>query len=242
MKLDVIRGIEARLEDTSYRREYGAATAKYDFAYALSEARRRNGLTQRQMANITGVSQAYIARLESGEANPSIAQLGKLLASIWLRGSFETRPLLNPEAASTIHLESNPADQGSTKGEIILGGDPWAVIGVIDQPHIHTTPTDQNFGVGTTGAYSVVHLTTTPMHVAFSDDPSAISRAEGVLQITSSQPFGVFGSSDIFFANELLALVGKRRLVYVEEPMPTASAVGEQQRLRRSLISVRGGR
>ena len=133
MKVDVIKGIEARLEDPAYRQEYGAATVKYDLAHALSEARRRKGLTQRQMAEITGVSQAYIARLESGEANPSVGQLGKLLASIWLRASFELRPLLGPEAASTIHLETNRSPAASTNQRLDIAGNAGRVTAVMEQ-------------------------------------------------------------------------------------------------------------
>jgi DNA-binding XRE family transcriptional regulator len=61
------------LEDPEIRSEYGSATLKYDVAAALVAARKMKNLTQVALANIAGVSQAYIAKLESGEANPTIS-------------------------------------------------------------------------------------------------------------------------------------------------------------------------
>ncbi|MBI4338845.1 MAG: helix-turn-helix transcriptional regulator [Chloroflexi bacterium] len=73
------------LEDKEYRKAYGASLLKYDVALAIVEARTKKGLSQREMAESCGVSQPYIARLESGEANPTIAQLASLLASVGVR-------------------------------------------------------------------------------------------------------------------------------------------------------------
>jgi transcriptional regulator with XRE-family HTH domain len=164
MKVDVIKGIEARLEDPAYRQEYGAATVKYDLAHALSEGRRGKGLTQRQMAEITGVSQAYIARLESGEANPSVGQLGKLLASIWLRASFELRPLLGPEAASTIHLETNRSPAASTNQRLDIAGNAGRVTAVTEQSGIKRTNEGEALVLDTNLTNLVVHEATNSAH------------------------------------------------------------------------------
>lgn len=85
------------LKDEEYRREYGAATAKYDLADVLSEARRQKGLTQQEMASLAGVSQAYIAKLESGEANPTIGHIGRILAAIGLRLHWTLDSLIPPD-------------------------------------------------------------------------------------------------------------------------------------------------
>lgn len=85
------------LQDDELRAEYGASTLKYNFAFALSEARKLKNLTQTALARIAGVSQAYIAKLESGEANPTIGRVGAILASIWLKPEIEIVPLLADE-------------------------------------------------------------------------------------------------------------------------------------------------
>lgn len=46
---------------------------------ALRQARRRAGLTQRELAARTGVPQSTIARIESGRADPRVSTLDTLL-------------------------------------------------------------------------------------------------------------------------------------------------------------------
>src|SRR5437773_371802 len=82
------------LEDFEIRSEYGSATFKYDIAAALVAARKMKNLTQVALANIAGVSQAYIAKLESGEANPTIGRIGAIMASIWLKSQVTLVPIV----------------------------------------------------------------------------------------------------------------------------------------------------
>jgi transcriptional regulator with XRE-family HTH domain len=83
-----------RLEDHEIRSEYGSETLKYDIAAALVAARKMKNHTQVALANIAGVSQAYIAKLESGEANPTIGRIGAILASIWLKSHITLVPIV----------------------------------------------------------------------------------------------------------------------------------------------------
>lgn len=48
---------------------------------ALRHARRRAGLTQRELAAITGTAQSTIARIESGAIDPRVSTLDDLLRS-----------------------------------------------------------------------------------------------------------------------------------------------------------------
>ena len=50
-----------------------------DAAAAVREARRRAGLTQRQLAERAGTSQAAVARYERGRTVPDVATLSRLL-------------------------------------------------------------------------------------------------------------------------------------------------------------------
>ena len=88
------RDLEGWLQDDETRVEYGTTTLKYNFAFALTEARKLQNLTQIALARIAGVSQAYIARLESGEANPTIGRVGAILASIWTKPQITIEPLI----------------------------------------------------------------------------------------------------------------------------------------------------
>jgi DNA-binding XRE family transcriptional regulator len=83
------------LEDVEIRVEYGSATLKYDIAAALVAARKRKNLTQTALARIAGVSQAYIAKLERGEGNPTIGRIGGILAAMWLKAEINLTPTVS---------------------------------------------------------------------------------------------------------------------------------------------------
>ena len=91
---EAIEGIAERLEDDKYRMEYGEAAAQMCFAISLTFARQERGLTQQELADLLGVSKKYIVRLESGEANPSIAKAGRIFAALWLTPIDKPFPLL----------------------------------------------------------------------------------------------------------------------------------------------------
>ena len=77
------------LQDIEYRREFGSESAKLEMAAALVRAREMMGLTQSALAELAGTSQAYIAKLERGDANPTIGNIGKLYGCMWLKPSID---------------------------------------------------------------------------------------------------------------------------------------------------------
>lgn len=87
--------LEKNLQDPEFRKYFGAAGAKSELAVTLSYARHSLKITQEEMALKLGVSQPYIAKLESGEANPTIGTVGTMLAALFLRLKMTTAPLLS---------------------------------------------------------------------------------------------------------------------------------------------------
>ncbi len=85
--------LERNLRDPDFAKRFGAARAKSNFAITLAEARRQLNLTQQQLATKLGVSQSYIAKLEGGEANPTLDTIGSLLAIMELSLTTNTVPL-----------------------------------------------------------------------------------------------------------------------------------------------------
>lgn len=94
MLIDVIAEIAKEIEDDEARMEYGEASAKMSFAIALTFARQERNLSQQELADLLGVSKAYVVRLESGDANPSIAKAGRIFAALWLTPIDKPFPLL----------------------------------------------------------------------------------------------------------------------------------------------------
>ena len=91
---DFIADLAAELEDDEERMVYGEAAAQNGFAIALTFARQERNMTQQELADLLGVSKAYVVRLESGDANPSIAKAGRIFAALWLTPIEKPFPLL----------------------------------------------------------------------------------------------------------------------------------------------------
>ena len=85
--------LKQNLQDPEFARMFGAAQAKSSFALTLTKARAKLGLTQKELATKVGVSQAYIAKLEGGEANPTLERIGSLLATLGLNLTTDTTTL-----------------------------------------------------------------------------------------------------------------------------------------------------
>lgn len=57
----------------------------YDISMAIFNYRMENELSQKDLANILGVTQAMVSKLESGQYNPSVEQLWKISKSLNLK-------------------------------------------------------------------------------------------------------------------------------------------------------------
>lgn len=64
--------------DPELKREYDKLQPARTIADTLIQARIDNSLTQRELARRCGTRQSNISRLESGEANPTLAMLHKI--------------------------------------------------------------------------------------------------------------------------------------------------------------------
>ncbi len=66
------------MQDPEFKKEYEALQPEMDITRAILDARIRAGMTQLELSEKSGISQADISRLEKGTRNPSIALLKRL--------------------------------------------------------------------------------------------------------------------------------------------------------------------
>ena len=71
-----------QMRDTEFVKEYGSIQPEMDVIRAIVEARTSQNLTQKELAERTGINQADISKLENGNANPSIKTLQRLAAAL----------------------------------------------------------------------------------------------------------------------------------------------------------------
>lgn len=80
------------MADEEFRREYEAIQPELDITRAILGARIRAGITQKQLSERSGISQADISRLENGNRNPSLNLLKRLAAAMNLTLKIEFIP------------------------------------------------------------------------------------------------------------------------------------------------------
>ena len=82
-----------QLNDPEVKAEYDALEPEFAIIQAMIDARKSSGLTQKQLAERTGIAQADISKLESGNANPSLKTLQRLAAGMGMKIKIEFQPI-----------------------------------------------------------------------------------------------------------------------------------------------------
>lgn len=70
--------LETQLQDEEFRKEYESMQPEFDVIKAMVAARTSQNLTQKELAERTGIHQADISKLENGTRNPSLNLLKRL--------------------------------------------------------------------------------------------------------------------------------------------------------------------
>ena len=80
--LDFDEFLEESLKNPKIKAEYDKLEPEFAVIEAVLKARVQKGITQEQLAKKIGTKQSAIARIESGNANPSIGFLQKLAEAL----------------------------------------------------------------------------------------------------------------------------------------------------------------
>ena len=83
------------LQDEEFKKEYESLQPEMEITKALMKARHDAGLTQKELSEKSGISQADISRLENGIRNPSVALLRKLADAMGRNLKIEFVPKAN---------------------------------------------------------------------------------------------------------------------------------------------------
>lgn len=85
------------LEDSNFEKEYDDLEPEYDNINAMIKVRKERGLTQKQLSELTGISQADISRIENGTRNPSLEMIKRLATGMGMRLKLEFIPVSKVE-------------------------------------------------------------------------------------------------------------------------------------------------
>lgn len=89
------QALSERLRDATFRAEYEALAPEFAIIQAMVDARKRSGLTQKELSEKTGIAQGDISKLENGSANPSLRTLRRLAEGMGMQLKIEFLPVEN---------------------------------------------------------------------------------------------------------------------------------------------------
>ena len=84
--------LDEQMKDPEFQAEWKAMEPERQIIRAIVDGREARALTQKQLAEVTGITQADISRLENGTANPSLRTLKRLAAGLGMDLKVEFRP------------------------------------------------------------------------------------------------------------------------------------------------------
>ncbi len=84
--------LNEQLKDPEVKKEYDTLAPEFAIIQAMIDARQASGMTQKQLADKTGIAQADISKLERGNANPSLRTLQRLAAGMGMQIKIEFVP------------------------------------------------------------------------------------------------------------------------------------------------------
>ena len=70
--------LKEQLKNNEFKKEYDNLEPEYQIIREIIRAREEQNITQVELSNLTGISQADISRLENGESNPTISILKRI--------------------------------------------------------------------------------------------------------------------------------------------------------------------
>ena len=85
--------LNEQLKNPEFKKEWDALEPEYQIIKAMLDTRNEKAMTQKQLADITGIPQADISRLKNGNANPSLRTLQRLADGMGMKLKLEFVPV-----------------------------------------------------------------------------------------------------------------------------------------------------
>ena len=94
MELTYRQVMKEKLKDPEFKREWDELEPEFQLVKAMLRARDEQNISQRQLSDLTGITQADISKMESGEANPTLQTLKRIAKGLGMRLELVFTPLV----------------------------------------------------------------------------------------------------------------------------------------------------
>ncbi|MDD6488993.1 MAG: helix-turn-helix transcriptional regulator [Clostridia bacterium] len=85
--------LNEQLKNDEFRAEYEALEPEFAIIQAMIDARKKSGVTQKELSEKTGIAQADISKIENGNANPSLRTLKRLANGMGMTLEIKFKPI-----------------------------------------------------------------------------------------------------------------------------------------------------
>ena len=79
-------------KDVRVKQAYNELGPEYDIIQAMIDVRKAQNMTQKDLSEVTGITQADISRIENGTRNPSLEMVKRLAAGMGMQLKLEFIP------------------------------------------------------------------------------------------------------------------------------------------------------
>jgi len=84
--------LNEQMKNPEFKIEYDALSAEYQLINAILDARKAANITQKQLAEMTGIAQSDISKIENGNANPSLKTIERIASGMGMTVRVEFVP------------------------------------------------------------------------------------------------------------------------------------------------------
>ena len=87
--MTLTEALKEQMKDETFRKEYESLEPQYELISSLIDARKLSHVTQKQLADATGIAQSDISKIENGSGNPTIKILKRLADGLGMNLKIE---------------------------------------------------------------------------------------------------------------------------------------------------------
>lgn len=95
--------LNKQLENPEFKQEWDCLEPEFNAIQAMIDARKRCNMTQKQLAEKTGIDQSDISKIETGNANPALSTLKRLAEAMDCVLKLEFVPKNIPSEYHVVH-------------------------------------------------------------------------------------------------------------------------------------------
>ena len=87
--MTLTEALKEQMKDETFKKEYESLGPEYELISSLIHARKLSHVTQKQLADATGIAQSDISKIENGSGNPTIKILKRLADGLGMNLKIE---------------------------------------------------------------------------------------------------------------------------------------------------------